>query len=283
MNTGKRYSSKLLLFGEYGVLCGGEALAVPYPVYSASWIMSSNGTSICKKYLREFLTYLENSSAFHFLDINRFRSDLANGLDMESDVPVGAGLGSSGVMVAAVYDRYALHKEEDVHTLKTLFAAMEDCFHRKSSGLDPLVVFRNAALLMEGHGRIKILDDIPSPKHIRVGLRDTGIPRATHALVAQFHEKMRDPSFRKEIHETYLPLTARCIAAYLQDAAEEFRDALHALSAFQLASFEFAIPENIRQPWKDALAGKNELFKLCGAGGGGFMLQFTMEGNTYAQ
>ena len=63
----------------------------------------------------------------------------------DSSIPQGYGIGSSGALVASIYDQYALDKitvlenltKEKLQHLKTVFAAMESFFHGKSSGLRP--------------------------------------------------------------------------------------------------------------------------------------------------
>ncbi|MBC8173912.1 MAG: mevalonate kinase, partial [Chitinophagales bacterium] len=47
--------------------------------------------------------------------------------------------------------------------------------------------------------------------------------------------------------------------------------------AFQLTYFDFAIPEEIKNVWAEGLQSGDKIFKLCGAGGGGFMICFSVK------
>ena len=71
--------------------------------------------------------------------------------------------GSSGALVAAFYDRYALDKispqddlsPEKLARLKSIFAAMESYFHGQSSGLDPLNSYLSLPLLIHSKNKIE--------------------------------------------------------------------------------------------------------------------------------
>ena len=71
---------------------------------------------------------------------------MKDGLYFDSSIPQGYGVGSSGALVAAIYDKYASDKitvlenltRDKLLKLKSIFSMMESFFHGKSSGLDPL-------------------------------------------------------------------------------------------------------------------------------------------------
>ena len=50
--------------------------------------------------------------------------------------------------------------------------------------------------------------------------------------------------------------------------------ALQALSRLQLMHFPPMIPESVRAVWQACLERENIALKICGAGGGGFVLGF---------
>ena len=81
----------------------------------------------------------------------------------DSSIPQGYGVGSSGALVAAVYDKYAfgkitvlenLTKEKLLH-LKAVFSLMESFFHGKSSGLDPLNSYLSLPILINSKDHIE--------------------------------------------------------------------------------------------------------------------------------
>jgi mevalonate kinase len=64
------------------------------------------------------------------------------------------------------------------------------------------------------------------------------------------------------------------IEKLLENDKEGFYLDLAALSAFQLQHFSFAIPESLQHQWLAGLQSGKEIYKLCGAGGGGYVLCF---------
>src|SRR5690606_11390485 len=93
-----------------------------------------------------FAEYLEETFAEEF-DMESLNADIARGMHFDSTIPQGYGVGSSGALVAAIYERYATNKidisegisKESISKLKETFSKMESFFHGKSSGIDPLI------------------------------------------------------------------------------------------------------------------------------------------------
>lgn len=270
------FSSKILVFGEYAIIAGGEALAIPYPQFTAEWIESAESPSEFKPYLLQFADYLNKQDAITpFLDTDTFCKQLDAGLDIRSNIPIGYGAGSSGALVAAVYDRFAKPStdKQDLAVLKNILGRMEDFFHKKSSGFDPLVSYINKPLLIQSDGNIEIIEnEMPLLQNMR--LFDSGFHRFTHHLVDIFQERMKDLEYQHEIIPMLLNLNASCIRYLLANDTTHFYTALRKLSAFQLEYLNFAIPPAVRETWMYELDHGSSIMKLCGAGGGGFMLQF---------
>ena len=106
------YSSKILLFGEYSIVLNSTGFAIPYPLYEGRLnLRAGNRDKGSQKKILEFIEYLKikekNLPGFDWLKINK---DIANSLFFKSNIPQGYGLGSSGALVAAFYDRYAKKK-----------------------------------------------------------------------------------------------------------------------------------------------------------------------------
>jgi mevalonate kinase len=274
-NNSKVYPSKIMLFGEYAVIAGGEGLAIPYHGFSAKWINETTTASAYKPHLISFLEWLQQNDFSKHLDLNRFDYDLHHGLDIISNVPIGYGVGSSGVVTAAVFDKYALTIPEDLSVLKALLASMENYFHATSSGLDPLVCYLNKSIHVQPSG-IAIVDAQIDSENIKIELADCGTARSTQQLVAVFKEKMNEKSF-KGVLEDYIYLSNTCIHAWLQKDEALLRSQLRLLSYLQLNYFQFALPEHMRERWKAGLESGNEIMKLCGAGGGGFLIAFQIK------
>ncbi len=274
------YPAKLLLFGEYAVISGGEGLAIPYYKYKTAWV-SGSGTNETQYDLRPFYNYLRSKSELNnLLNLDRFDTALANKFFLRSDIPVGAGLGSSGSVVAAIYEKYAVNNIAkntipDLILLRSQLGQMENFYHEKSSGLDPLVILLNKPLHLLKMGELMIIEnDIPLLKEIGINLFNTEIDRKASTLIAIFNDKMEDKNFQNIIYNKYLPVVSVCISSLMENNRTHFFENLHRLSQFQLENFVFAIPESMHEKWREGLNSGKEIFKLCGAGGGGFMLCF---------
>ena len=138
----KRYHGKLILFGEYSMIFGSEALLIPYYSAFGEWSSVINRPSErgfeSNASIRKFYDYLRDHEEFRILDLRRFDMELNAGLFFDSTIPLGYGVGSSGALVAAIYDRYKLIEINDIPKLKEFLAKMESFFHGSSSGMDPL-------------------------------------------------------------------------------------------------------------------------------------------------
>src|SRR5690606_10140492 len=150
---GPLFYSKILLFGEYGIIRDSKGLSIPYNFYNGALKRDHNLSVEATKSngnLKRYATYLESlqfeQPELVTFDLVSLKNDIENGMYFDSSIPQGYGVGSSGALVAAIYDRYAQNKitvlenltREKLLQLKTIFGQMESFFHGKSSGLDPL-------------------------------------------------------------------------------------------------------------------------------------------------
>jgi mevalonate kinase len=204
------------------------------------------------------------------IDSAAFLQALNKDEQLVTNIPMGYGLGSSGAVVAAIYDRFKKKDVADLDVLKELLGGMEAIFHGKSSGLDPLVSFLNKAVLIsEGKTETQ-----PVRNTLKFELYDTEISRSTAHLVETFMERTKDEAYNNLIREVYIPMSNECIAMWQEGNRTALLDKLKSLSAFQLEYFNFAIPTNMQKAWERSLSEGTHIYKLCGAGGGGYMLSF---------
>jgi len=272
--TMRTYPSKLLLFGEHVLLLGASALAIPLHRFSASWQPEGKPlpANILAK-LRIFAnsTYLSNVS---HLDAALFASELENGLSLQSDIPVGYGLGSSGALCAAVYDRYCSEKTDDLSALKSVFSNMESFFHGSSSGIDPLTSYLNQPLLIRNKSDVFVAGQSAWSDKPYMFLLDTGLPRQTGLLVNWFLEQSRPGGLLESVLENYIQAHEQTVRAWLSAEYQLFFENLNAVSRLQLEYFTPMVPANMRELWEAGLDSGKYTLKICGAGGGGFMLGF---------
>ncbi len=297
-NRPEVFYAKIMLFGEYSVICDSMGLTIPYAHFKGE-------LSFLNKYrytdhdfaidsnnmLREYHTHLkglhDTGELLCTLDLEHFHKDLDKNLFFESTIPQGFGIGSSGALCAAIYQRYAQNKirsqrnlkQKEVVRLKAIFAQMENYFHGISSGIDPLNCYLKYPLLINGETGIRVVG-IPRNKFPVEGaifLVDTGKPGITQPLVNLFFEKCQDPAFDKLVKETLIPLNNKCIRSLLEGKTDVFFPVLHDLSKFQYEHLRPMIPEPVMSIWKAGLDKKVYSLKLCGSGGGGFILGFTKD------
>ena len=273
----RTYSSKLLLFGEYAIINGGNGLALPLNAFSAQWShynIYSVDSEKSRQSLYQLYSYiLEHPTLSLLCNCKKLKADLDKGFWISSNIPQGYGLGSSGAISAAIYDTY-FEKDSDLSIVKAHLASIECCFHGKSSGLDPIVSYTNSCILVE--------DNIPKPiEHYIKGdfdiyLLDTKLARNSTPLIAQYLEKSQNEDFAKALYD-YKNYNDACIAAFLKGDKKALQEKLYNLSLWQWQYFDFLIPKPCKADWENALRDKSYIFKICGAGGGGYMLVFDFE------
>lgn len=271
------YLSKLLLFGEHIVIKGARALATPYAGFQGSWQWAPDHLSR-QQALPDFVAYLRSHpNLANNLDHDAFTKDLSNGLYFASDIPRGYGLGSSGALCAAVYARYAhepIHREDlkRIGVLQQFLGRMESFFHQSSSGVDPLVCYMKQALLLEQGQPPKRVAWQTTHQDAPLFLMDTHQARKTGPFVAHFLKKYEDSIFRDKLLSELFPANELAINAFLNADRLGLKQAFQQISLFQFEHFQHMIPANIVPVWQEGLKTEDFHLKLCGAGGGGFML-----------
>ncbi len=272
----KHYFAKILLFGEHTVNRGSRALAIPYPAFSGSWQRAADPA--LQQQLPQLADYLADLPALD-LDVEAFRRDLAEGWHFAADIPMGYGLGSSGALCAAIYERYA-HQPilpSETHRLgelRQILAQIEQFFHGKSSGTDPLICYLQQPILIHPDGQIQTVH-IPRQSPLTFFLLDTQTPRRTEPMVAYFLERCADPAFADKVATELAAYNNFAIAAFLQAEWDNLFEDMTNISRFQMEHLAAMTPDHFHAVWNEGLQGNLYRLKLCGAGGGGFILGCT--------
>ena len=259
------YPAKVLLFGEHTVLRGGQGLAVPYNQLSLRWAESRPDETLLR-----FCDYLKKEFTPDLLDLNSLEDHLLEDWRLEGNIPTGYGLGSSGAVVAAIYDRFGTDEAKSLSSdnLRRELARMEGYFHGNSSGTDPLISYLNRPMLLGG-GRPARTVQLADGWDDRFFLIDTGRTRKASTLIRKFTEAYDSkPDFAEVVDNQWKPRANAAIAALLDDDRRGVLEAFSAVSEFQLKHLRTFIPKPIRKFW----AGSNYRLKICGAGGGGMLL-----------
>ena len=273
-----RYYSKVILFGEYSMIFDATALMIPLKRFSAQWQFpqSRNRTAslTSNQSLKRFCQYLsEKEELSNLFDLQALRRDLKEGLFLASNVPSGYGLGSSGTLVAAVYDRYAIKKTDDYLNLKTLFGQMESHFHGSSSGIDPLQCYVGKPFKITPQG-MQILSEDFLKKSIHICLIDTKIKSNTKPLVNHFKAQRENPELLNRFQSEYVPCVTSCINSLIVDNKELFFNSLKQLTKGQLEFLRPMITDNTLDLFTSDFDFHFGV-KISGSGGGGYVLSFT--------
>ncbi|MCZ8198138.1 MAG: mevalonate kinase [Flavobacterium sp.] len=289
---GPLFYSKILLFGEYGIIKDSKGLSIPYNFYNGALKVDENPSDEAIKSnqsLRKFVAYLEQlqteQPTLVTFNLELLKSDVERGMYFDSSIPQGYGVGSSGALVAAIYDKYAQDKitvlenltREKLLQLKTIFSQMESFFHGKSSGLDPLNSYLSIPILINSKDNIEATG-IPSQSANGKGavfLLDSGIVGETAPMVNIFMENLKDQGFRTMLKSQFIKYTDACVENFLGGDMKSLFSNTKKLSKVVLNNFKPMIPEQFHGIWQEGIDSNDYYLKLCGSGGGGYILGFT--------
>jgi len=266
----KNFPAKILLFGEYTILLGSPALAIPINNFQSNWNFS-DAPHPSQVHLQTLLQHLKTEKC-DFIDLFRFEKDLRKGLLFDTNIPIGYGAGSSGVVSAAVLDRFTLQSTEKIDVIRAQLKFIEDHFHGNSSGLDPMVSYYGKPILIDEEKQINLLEPMTLQEGCTFFLIDTQRSRSTAPLVASFKEKIQEENFIAAIKQDLVPAVRQSITHLQEKAWTALMESAHDISMFQFKHFKDFILPNFHDLWLKSL--RTDLFslKLCGAGGGGYIL-----------
>ncbi|HNX55458.1 MAG TPA: hypothetical protein PKO30_07725 [Prolixibacteraceae bacterium] len=280
MEFGTTFNSKLLLFGEYGLIYGAQALALPFAKFGGRLAFDADGKHTeSTAEIRKFFDHLKAKGEemnLHFpFDLERFEADLERGLYFDSTIPREYGVGSSGALVAALFNQYAFPAEMghnlSPEILKANFAVLESFFHGRSSGLDPLISFLNKPVLIDQDKQVSTIEFDVQKTGMAMALIDTHTTSATGPLVQHFIDLFNLPEFEQAFKNQFVPANNGCIKSLLTNDKATFFQNLEQLIRFEVYHFHEMIPVGFHRLVSHALCSKVYI-KLLGSGGGGYLL-----------
>lgn len=292
--NGNLFYSKILLFGEYGLLEDSKGLSVPYNCYNGVLKKVESDTPEAKKSnssLKKFIAYLDflqqDKPDLVTFNIDTLKADVSAGMYFDSSIPQGYGVGSSGALVAAIYGQYAINKisvEENLTLdkllfLKNIFSQMEAFFHGKSSGLDPLNSYLSLPILIHSKNNIEATG-LPSQSldgKSAVFLLDSGVAGETAPMITIFMENLKNKGFRSMLKNQFIKHTNACVENFLKGDIPSLLVNTKKLSKVVLNHFKPMIPQEFHEIWQKGIETNSYYLKLCGSGGGGYILGFTKD------
>lgn len=294
------FNSKVLIFGEYSLLYNSKALTMPLTQFNGKLTMrktpknnpyskSSNASlrQFCRHIIKNHFPLDEQGNV---INVKRFQLELDNGLYFESNIPQGFGLGSSGAVVAAIFMRYIdragemkdlvkAETKENINKLKNILSSLEAFFHGTSSGIDPLSIILNKPLLYTSATDVMPVDlpmQNPQGKQA-IFLLNTNIARNTGHLVKRFKTACEQPEFRATMQKNLVVGNNACIDAFLTGNDDELYKNLKKVCDFQFNYMDYLIPDEFKSLMSRGLDSGDYYLKICGSGGGGYMLGFTKD------
>ena len=290
---GPLFFAKILLFGEYGIIKDSKGLSIPYNFYRGALKtpdLSTQEHLDSHQKLVALVGHLKTlDSNMVSFDWDQLHTDLSRKMYFDSSIPQGYGVGSSGALVAAIYDRYALNKitvlenltKDKLQHLKLVFSQMESFFHGKSSGLDPLNSYLSLPILINSQEHIETtgIPSQPSNGKGAVFLLDSGMTGDTAPMVSIFLENMKQEAFSNMMREQFIRHTDACVEDFLKGNIGSLFTNIKSLSSLVLKNFKPMIPNNFHKLWEQGIQTNDYYLKLCGSGGGGFILGFTKDLN----
>jgi len=291
----KEFPGKIILLGEYTIIIGSKALVLPFRKFSGRLEMPEKGEEPVESGeqplqahalrsnddLLGLLQYMEKLQAEGNLpdnfDIGRFKERVIEGIFFQSSIPEAYGAGSSGALVAAIYDEFGSGRTrfepQDFPRLRRILGQIESYYHGTSSGIDPLCCYLNKPVLFDGD--IVYPVNVPaSPPGTGFFLLDTGSPGMTGPMIEYFKSRLKEPGFLDMINDDLIPLIERNIDLLL-DTDSRLSVNMQKLSEMQYTSFRRVIPQDFHRIWQYGLQTGLFSLKLCGSGGGGYLIGYT--------
>lgn len=278
--------SKWILAGEHTVLRGGEALVFPLFERHVKWNLDVNSALETKKPFQVHFKGLTN----HEIEIvfwsaleracvltGLSRDQLFGTLVVDSNVPLGMGLGASATLSVGLIKVLRVFKkliqkiemrDEDVFLTAQ---KMENFFHGESSGLDVAVVFHQQPLSYRRGEPVQFLKavQLPSLRLSHCGRR--GMTKECVEQVQKLH--VNEPLFAKQIDMK------------MSESVTQFKKLMGDRNPNDIAAWTstMELAHSCFEDWKLVpLEAKNHIeslkqmgavaCKMTGSGGGGFIL-----------
>ena len=274
------FNSKILLFGEYGIMHDSNALSIPYKKFNGYLSKSdhlSEDQKISNRNIESLYKYIIQEDYLNdIINSDNLKEEIDSGLYFDSNIPIGSGLGSSGALVSSIISRYSKVdlKSFSNSEIKKIMSLVESKFHGNSSGFDPAVSYFNKPMLYSNQ-KLKLIERIAF-KDFKVYIIDSQIDSSTKKMIKVFEDKISKSKFRLFFNSKFIKNTNQCID-HLINTSKLFRDSVKELSNDTLHNFQEMIPEKLKNKWKEGIKNDSYYMKLCGSGGGGFFLAYDFD------
>ncbi|MBK7149468.1 MAG: hypothetical protein IPH78_11765 [Bacteroidetes bacterium] len=112
---------------------------------------------------------------------------------------------------------------------------------------------------------------------MKLFLINTHLERKTAPYVNLFLDKCKDTRFMSNLQMSLIPSNNMAITSFMQKRYSELWKSIKVISQVQLDILPEFIPDNFKEIWRSGLQSDQFALKICGAGGGGFIIGFAPE------
>lgn len=263
--------AKWVLTGEHSVLRGKEAIAFPYPLMklTLNYQSSLNQGVTANPFQSQIRSLIGRASEFLKtpLDVNESL------IDIQSQIPIGAGLGSSAALCVAMAKFCLWKAEKNEDQLIALATHLEDLFHGKSSGMDVSAIASNTPILYSMENRARLITGLGSMP--RFELYDSGRRGATKECIQKVkHWQQSMPHLVNHYDEQMGESTRiahEALLSFSKSPRESEAKLAHAMNLAQqcFETWGLITPELMEQKYELLKQGALGV-KITGAGLGGF-------------
>jgi mevalonate kinase len=178
---------KFILLGEHSILYGGSALAFPITEISltVSLKADSDGTRLNGAPLKDWQEE-KISEVFSNMQLPREEARL----DIQSEIPVGKGLGSSASLCVALA-KFFFPKETAIESAQRALLG-ERVFHGTPSGVDPWTISLNQPILFQMEASNYRPLNLSNAAGYAFLLRDSGSVHRTEHVIANVQKLKRE-------------------------------------------------------------------------------------------
>jgi mevalonate kinase len=269
---------KWVLAGEHSVLRGATAVALPHPQFTLKLSFdpsASRDFQVDPPSSQALMDELITSIADAWENQGKSFTRPKGKLTLESDIPIGAGLGSSAALCVAmtrwVSDPLSIPSSESLEFATQL----EHRFHGRSSGMDVAVIASNEPIsFVMGRG-VKFLG-IKKLPHFT--FHDTGVRTRTSECVLRV-EKFReeDPALAIRVDDSMGSASRIAMEGLIQYDRGQHEEGLRRIQSAMMQArecfYSWELVPGVAQRMEEDLLKQGALaVKLTGAGGGGVLV-----------
>jgi mevalonate kinase len=276
-------TGKWILAGEHSVLRGSRALVFPLPAMQMKLIYEDSNRDLVAHFHGatgenyQLLFYGLVDRALEIL--GRPRKDLKGSVTLDSNLPLGNGLGASAALCVAVGRWLADLGWVDVSKLESFCRELENLFHGESSGVDVAVVLSERPLCFSRFAPSELLDIQWKPNFY---LSSSGQKGLTHACVQKVKEFINENPVVGQQLDEQMSQAVETIRVLLTDSKSDLKlresQLIHAMNEARQCFETWGLTEGSVEREMRLLQEAGALaVKPTGSGGGGYVLSLWRE------